>query len=289
MSQKTFRFAELEEADLVVDAVYEGGDYGDVRDDPLNRLLHCGNQGGFRIRKNATGKYCLAVLYSSLNEPDWPDYLDAQTGLFVYYGDNRKPGHRLHETALHGNELLRFSFNAIHGTPPRRLDVPPFFVFTKGSKGRDVVFRGLAAPGSTIANPTEDLVAIWKSIGSERFQNYRAHFTILDVTEISRKWIDDLLDSDPLSINCPYSWRRWVETGEYHALRAEPTLRYRKRVEQLPSSERNIAIAEAVYEYFKDSPRGFERCAAEIAKLVDDNILSYDLTRPWRDGGRARR
>jgi hypothetical protein len=66
-------------------------------------------------------------------------------------------------------------------------------------------------------------------------------------------------------------------------------LRYRKRVEQLPSSERNKAIAEAVYEYFKDSPRGFERCAAEIARLMDDNILSYDLTRPWRDGGRARR
>lgn len=30
----------------------------------------------------------------------------------------------------------------------------------------------------------------------------------------------------------------------------------------------------------------FERCAAEIARLMDSNIVNYQLTRPWRDGGR---
>ena len=33
-SQRTFGFDELEDVDLIVDAIYEGGNYGDVRDDP---------------------------------------------------------------------------------------------------------------------------------------------------------------------------------------------------------------------------------------------------------------
>ena len=112
--------------------------------------MDCGNQGGFRIRKYADGSYCLAVLYSNLADPDWPDRLDEETGLFVYFGDKKRPGHELHVTPRKGNELLRFCFDAIHGLPTRRGVVPPFFVFTKGTKGRDVIFRGLAVPGSRL-------------------------------------------------------------------------------------------------------------------------------------------
>jgi len=68
---KKFVFDELAKADLIVDAIYEGGDHGDVRDDPLSRLMGCSNQGGFRIVGNArTSEFKLAVLYSSLDEPD---------------------------------------------------------------------------------------------------------------------------------------------------------------------------------------------------------------------------
>jgi len=192
----------------------------------------------------------------------------------------------LHDTPKGGNNLLRFCFDAIHGTPHQRGKVPPFFVFTKGSKGRDVVFRGLAAPGSKIIGPTDDLVAVWKSTGNKRFQNYQAHFTVLNVPVVSRLWIEDLLKGNSLSENCPQLWRRWVETGTYEALLAEPTMIHRRKTEQLPSDERKHAIVEHIYRHFQNDPLGFERCAAEIARLMDNNIVSYDLTRFWRDGGR---
>jgi hypothetical protein len=41
-----------------------------------------------------------------------------------------------------------------------------------------------------------------------------------------------------------------------------------------------------LYEYFKEDPFAFENCAAEIARLMDKNIVKCDVTRPWRDGGR---
>lgn len=92
-------FEELAEADLLLDAVYRGGEFNDVRDDPLHRLLGVGNQGGFRFRgsvKQDLVRVC--VLYSELTDPDWPDELRPESGRFIYYGDNKKPGHELHDT-----------------------------------------------------------------------------------------------------------------------------------------------------------------------------------------------
>ena len=45
---RVFLFESLENADLIVDATYRGGSYGNVRDDPIGPLLGVGNQGGFR-------------------------------------------------------------------------------------------------------------------------------------------------------------------------------------------------------------------------------------------------
>ena len=51
----TIPFPALPTADLIVEAVYEGGTAGHTGDDPLSRLLHVGNQGGvwsiFVLRK----------------------------------------------------------------------------------------------------------------------------------------------------------------------------------------------------------------------------------------------
>jgi len=76
--------------------------------------------------------------------------------------------------------------------------VPPFFVFGKGPAGRDVVFLGLAAPGAPDVTPRDDLVAVWKTLDEQRFQNYRAIFTVLDVPVVSREWIRSILAGDPL-------------------------------------------------------------------------------------------
>lgn len=286
-SLKQIGFNDLETADLVVDAVYEGGTFGDIRDDPISKLMNCGNQGGFRIVGDSlSSKYKFAALYSSLDDPDWPDNLDLENGLLFYYGDNKTPGHKLHDTPKKGNLLLSRSFAAIHSSPYKRKVVPPFFVFTKSGKGRDVIFRGLAAPGSRIFKPIDDLVAVWKNTGGKRFQNYRACFTILNAQVIKRSWINDLLDGNPLSASCPETWRSWVETGDYNALKAEPTIAFRKKAEQLPSSQNNRRMIDCIHKYFKDDAFGFEHCAAKIVSLMDENVVNYNVTRPWRDGGR---
>ena len=155
---KVFPFSSLPTADLVIDAVYEGGTKGNTADDVLGKLIPgAGNQGGFR----AVGSWDaprVVILYSSMDDPDWPDFIDIYTGVFTYFGDNKKPGHDLHDTPRRGNRLLQSCFATLYDAPDRRVKIPPFLVFTKGQKGRDVVFRGLAVPGVE-ADPADDLVA----------------------------------------------------------------------------------------------------------------------------------
>jgi hypothetical protein len=285
--QKCVDFADLNTADLIVDATYRGGAKGGMADDPLNKLLPgSGNQGGFRaaMKHDETGN-AFVCLCSSLADRDWPDYLDMQAGTFTYYGDNKKPGHRLEATDKGGNKLLNRSFAAVHEVPPRRDAVPPFFVFTKGERGRDVVFRGLAVPGAKSLSPTDDLVAVWKSSGGLRFQNYKAVFTILNEPCVPRAWVNDLRDGNPLSSNCPAAFKKWVKKGAYVPLQAPPVVEYRNKDQQLPLKGQE-SLVHCIYDYFKDDPYDFEHCAAELACLVDSNIASYDLTRRWVDGGR---
>jgi hypothetical protein len=45
---KVIPFDKLTSCDLDVDATYEGGIRGNTGDDPINRLVGGGNQGGFR-------------------------------------------------------------------------------------------------------------------------------------------------------------------------------------------------------------------------------------------------
>ena len=139
-------FDELPSADLVVDRVYRGGSQGSVADDPLSKLLPVGNQGGFRYwGKRDTPR--LVVLYTSGVEPDWPDVLDPATGAFTYFGDNRHPGKELHDSSRGGNVILRRTFD-FASSAATRAQVPPYFLFAKAGRGRDVLFRGVLAPGA---------------------------------------------------------------------------------------------------------------------------------------------
>ena len=145
---------------------------------------------------------------------------------------------------------------------------------------------GLAAPGASDVTPRDDLVAVWKSEGRQRFQNYRATFTILDVPVITRRWIDSVVADDPLGADCPAPWRTFVETGAYVALRSEPIRRWRTKADQLPSSPEGRAVLRTVYEYFQADPYGFEACAARLWQMLAPRVARYDLTRRTRDGGR---
>lgn len=103
MLTETVPFEQLSKADLVVDREYEGGHPRTSAGDPLARLLPCGNLGGFRIRRRKDGHYLFAALYTSGDDPDWPDTLDTETGVFTYYGDNKTAGRGLEDTPRGGS------------------------------------------------------------------------------------------------------------------------------------------------------------------------------------------
>jgi len=286
---RIFSFEDLPTADLVVDAIYEGGSAGNTGSDPISKLLPgVGNLGGFRASGSGVKKK-FVVLYSSGEEGDWPDRLDLNTGQFVYYGDNRTPGHDLHDTAKRGNLLLKAAFEKAHGDATKRAELPPFFVFTKtptAKSSRSVQFKGLAVPGFPGLPMTEDLVAVWKTTSGERFQNYRAVFTVLNAATISRAWIDSLNSQEIALATAPSTWRSWVESGAYSPLTSEPTKVIRTESEQTPDTPLKAAILERVWAHFKDSPLAFESFAARIYQLTDRRVIIDEITRGSVDGGR---
>jgi Restriction endonuclease AspBHI N-terminal/Restriction endonuclease len=283
----TVAFDQLTGCDLVLDRVYKGGTAGNAADDPLARLLPgVGNQGGFRaMGKAARDTVRLVVLYTSGTEPDWPDELDPYTGAFTYFGDNRSPGRELHDTPRKGNLLLRTVFERAHSGRDGRTKVPPFLLFDKPGTGRDVRFRGLLAPGSDRISGEEDLVAVWRTTKGQRFQNYRARFTVLNTSSITRDWIHELWAGQPLGPCCPPTWRSWVETGTYTPLLAPPTVIIRRRDQQEPAPA-DKPLIDQIYQHFKDRPTDFEQFAADLWRASQPNVDKIDLTRPWRDGGR---
>jgi hypothetical protein len=285
---EVFSFEELASADLRVDAIYQGGRSGHKGDDPFPHLLTVSNMGGFRYRgKLEKDALELLVLITSMSDPDWPDSLDRETGVFTYFGDNKSPGRELHGTPRRGNELLRRIFANAHSGLDGRRCVPPILLFANTGEGRDVIFLGLAVPGIADQRAPEDLVAIWKVASGKRFQNYRARFSVLNVPIVSRAWLEDIIERRALhTANAPAVWTSWVESGKCEVLRASRSLEHRTKAEQLPTTKEELSILRAVHEYFVGRPHDFEHCAAAIARMLLPNVSTLDVTRPSRDGGR---
>lgn len=274
---------QLKQVDLIVDAVYAGykTERGGIAD-PLVPLVGVSRQGGFRYR-GTKERPTLLVLTSNLAEPEWPDQLDETTGTFIYYGDNRHPGRLLHETPRFGNQLLRQIFDWAH-LGLRHL-VPPVLVFTSEATGRAFKFRGVAVPGSPALAATDDLVALWKTSEGQRFQNYKATFTILDEAVISRAWVHSMGRGE-VTFQAPESWRFWADSGGIRPLVAPRAVLVRTKAEQLPVTAEDCALIDVIRHRYKDNPYGFEACAGALARLLLPDVARLDLTRPWRDGGR---
>ena len=236
---KIVPYERLSSSDLIVDAVYEGLTGSGLKGEALSRLLEgVGNQGGFRASGRGTDKK-FVVLFTSGADPDWPDTLDSNTGLFQYFGDNKQPGHQLHDTRRGGNRILRTVFDHLHASPPVRGRIPPFLVFQRyptSVSARSFQFKGLAAPGFPGLPPTADLIAVWKSAENQRFQNYKATFTILDAQTIPRAWLEDVEPGKSLNDFSPGAWRDWVETGRYRPLMAVATTNIRSADAQRPDT-----------------------------------------------------
>ena len=288
---RRFAFSELGSSDLVIDAIYEGdsttSSYGG---EPLHHLLPgLGTQGGFRKRKGDKKDLLVGlVMLSTGNEPDWPDELDPYTGTFIYFGDNRTPGKELHNTKAGGNKSLADVFALAHGDLSDRLNCPLILIFETTGEGRNMVFRGLAVPGSMNHSPGEDLVAIWRSVEGERFQNYRAVFTVLDCGTISGDWVREVFQSRRLEIDdprIPNAFLKWVKTGKVMPL-LSPGIETRSLSAQLPRTLLEEKLLNTVFDRCKEDPFIFEPVAAEIWRMSTPLAMSFEMTRRYRDGGR---
>lgn len=281
-------FNKLKECDLIIDAIYEGDNNGNVGDDPINKILSVGNQGGFRYAGTLEQlKYI--ILYTSGENIDWPDTIDSETGIFQYYGDNKEPGHELHETKKKGNLILKNIFESLHSEDSPRVNVPPIFIFKKyptANSNRSVQFKGLCVPGTINKNQLEDLIAIWKTSKGLRFQNYTAYFTILNVAKITRTWLKDLNSGIINSAYRPIEFKKWLDKGFYDALLSKRTVSIRTVDEQLPQNEYEWKLLNIVFDYFNEEPTLFEYLAAEIYRMTDSKIIIDEVTRGTIDGGR---
>lgn len=279
----------LAEQDLVVDSIYGGSRNGNASDDPLPQLLGVDNGAGFRHlgKRPSISTLKLLALKSNFNDPDWPDYLDTESGFFTYYGDN-KTARGIHDTPRQGNQILRNLFDARHSSQSFT-HFPVILLFGGTGEYRDVRFLGLAVPGAQNLGSDDDLVAIWRAKGpnNSRFQNYKSIFTILDVPVVSRQWLDDIKAGNAVSsVHAPKPWLEWIKGRKYTPLHAPHSIDTRNKEQQLPQSDEDYKILALIHDKYIKDPFGFESVAVEIARLSISGIGRCDLTRPWRDGGR---
>lgn len=275
--------------DLVIDREYTGKQTGPGQlSDPLNELLAVSSRGGFRFRgssKSANG-LDLVVLTTRFNDPDWPDEIDHENGRFIYFGDNKHPGRGLHNTPRGGNRILKHLFDRdIADTDPLER-FPPVFAFSHTGPGR-MKFLGLLVPGTPETGARRSLTAIWRTSGEERFQNYRAVFSILDVNTVDHRWVSDIREGRATSSPyAPAPWLAWLRSNEYQVLRSPRTINVRTKQQQLPADNPSRQILDAVYSQFDSESARFELCAEAIARLLLPNITRTEITPPMRDGGR---
>ena len=283
---KRVSYYEIEFNKLVIDCTYEDSreDGSPLAGQPLQKIFPgIGNMKGIRaIGRKPDWK--LYVLTSTQREPDWPDVLDEASGVLTYWGDNRTPGRELHNAP--GNFMFREIFDRALGLTDAREMVPPGFYFTPGDQGRDVVFRGLVVPKTIQSDNAEDLIAVWRSTSGQRFQNYRAKFSIIDASEIDLKWISSILQGSENLDLAPAAWKEWTKKGKIEVLAAPRTLEYRKKNQQIPDDVSELEMLRYIHTYFEGNDSIFEHFATAVWRISDNRVSAWEVTRPTRDGGR---
>lgn len=261
-------------------------------------MFPVGAGGGFRIKGPHISPN-LIVLYTTGEVSYWQDEIDKQTGVFLYYGDNKTSGCDLHSTKLGGNEALKniFQWASCYDFKTRKL-ITPIFVFEK-TEGWNRRFLGLAVPGLRGRPEKEWLTAVWGcDEQGNRFQNYRALFTILDtglsedgfgVDGVNLGWINDILKGKSYeSKYAPYAWKKYIASKDaFKPLISTLGKVYKKPEEQLPNDKTGLEMLKTIHDYFHDIDGGysFEEFAIDIAQGIDNNVQSILRTQPYKDGG----
>ena len=279
-----------------IDTIYKNG--GFQQSDAMTVLMKVRNGGGFRPCKGKS----YYVIHSTKSSIDWPDFLDYETGIYTYYGDNREPGFELHSKM--GNQFLKDIFEKLSkNTFEERKKIPPVFLFESRKEFSGVQFKGLLVPGNSNYDQKDILTAVWASKGNgDRFQNYRAIFTLLNTDDgsenepnkssIDLRWLDDIKNGKCYeSIYAPKSYKLWVKKGVYTPFESIRLSEVRTKDEQLPSDPQKLKMLKMIHDYFYDEKKKnestrFEPFALWLSMQVDDNIIYIDNTRPTRDGGR---
>ena len=280
-----------------IDELYRNTNDWKHPDDTFNRFFRfddgkgINNTSGFRPKSKAGGSTSIGdcafcVLVTTFGETEWPDTLDRESGRFTYFGDNRMKGVQLHDTRVGGNRLLQRVYSLLH--THKRSEIPPFLCFEtiKTAQGTFMRFLGLACPGGEGISAFDDLVAVWRIKGEDRFQNYRAMFTVLREETLQKSWLEDMVAGIPPaeSKHCPATWRQWVKTGRYTPLSCARQIEPRTRKEQEPADTNERKVLQRIYEEL--SEREFEFAAAELVQLMDERFTDVAVTRAVRDGGR---
>ncbi len=282
--------------ELSVDAVYRNTNDWQNPLDQFNSFFRfsdgrgINNTSGFRPKSRKGGPTSITdcgfcVLVTTFGETEWPDSLDADTGQFTYYGDNRKPGKAIADTYVGGNRLLESVFASLHDG--HRDGICPFLCFEsfQGADGMYMRFLGLAVPGAEGVSSLDDLVAVWRRRGNQRFQNYRATFTILKEDTVKHSWLEEIVAgvAPAAATGCPPSFSLWVKSGKYKALKAEQKVIPRPKAEQLPKTKREWEVLKAVLSL---NNRQFEHAAKSLIEMMDARYRDAKVTREVRDGGR---
>lgn len=283
---------------LYIDAIYKSdSNRKNFSAEVLSKLLGVKNQGGFRyLGKTETPN--LVILFTSGEDIYWRDELDSSLGVLLYYGDNKTPGTDLHKTKLHGNEILRYIFELSSSSDiDKRKKIPPILVFKK-TTGRNVKFLGLAVPGIK-GKPNKDwLTAVWGcNKNGDRFQNYKAYFTILNTSTgseyqngfgINLAWINDIEVGEAYnSIHAPIEWKKYILKENYSVLVSKKEKFVKTKEEQLPDDCNKMKMLNFLQQYFYSKDRGysFEKFAADLTQYMDDSVVDINVTRPYKDGG----
>ncbi|MBD8590402.1 HNH endonuclease [Peribacillus simplex] len=296
-----FKYEQLSSSPLIVNAIYEGGSKGNpAADDPLTKLFKIdgytksvGNRGGFRkSTKEYKGKnmkeIAYGVVFSTGKIKEWPNTYDKSTGTFTYYGDNREAGNDYLNTKQKGNAWLKDIYEKAYGSYNDRKAVPPIFVFESTRVGVNVEFLGVAVPGIKGKSQNQALELLTLGKGSNRFQNYKANLTMINIEPegISREWIAQLKDMNgDITKNAPQEWVNFIENGlgnvtPLDVLHKE-TLDYNEKI-ILPSEKQYLRKVRTTQGKFRESLlQNAPFC--KVCGMDISNLLVASHIKPWKD------
>ena len=207
-------------ADLVPGAIYRAKSSAIGKgNEVISQLLPgISNSGGFRVRAGAEHP-AVCVLYSTGSEGDWPDHFDEASGLFTYFGDNRKPGKDIHSTSRGGNRLLQRWFGDCASGLMQSVPLILGFEKLDSAKGNDVKFIGVLVPDVATGSVGDALVVETREHPDGSFENYRARFRVLDTGALNGDFVRESIAErvvDWEDARVPESLRDWraIEAAE---------------------------------------------------------------------------